>query len=283
MPETINILVVDDEPVILNSCERVLKEEGFSVRGALSGREAMRLMEEGDSYDLAYVDLKMPEMDGISLIAWIRKTKPSTGIVVITAYPSQQTIQEALDLGCFDYLPKPFTPAMLTDVAQMALKRIKKPSPGKRFSPATDIATGFFYIKGGDIVNAGSATTGMKAHLMELDIPIETVRHASVSAFEAEMNVIMHAYVGILFYVLRDNSLRITVRDIGPGIEDVELAMKEGYTTAPHWSRQMGWGTGMGLPNIKNHSDSFKITPVADEGTTLEIIIRIGDGTDENN
>lgn len=282
MQQDISILVVDDEPVVVESCERVLEGENYNVHSASGGKEAILLMEE-NIYNLVFTDLKMPEMDGITLIEWIRRSKPSTGIVVITGYPTQQTIQAALDLGCLDYLPKPFTPVMLTDVVRMALKRIKKLSPGKKFSPATDIATGYFYIKGGDIANAGSATAAMKEHLMELGISIEAVRHASVSAFEAEMNVIMHAYAGILFYALKDNAVKITVRDIGPGIEDVELAMKEGYTTAPHWSKQLGWGTGMGLPNIKNNSDSFKITPIADEGTTVEIVIRIKDSIHENN
>ena len=91
------------------------------------------------------------------------------------------------------------------------------------------------------------------------------------------MNVIIHAQAGALVYILKNNELKLVIRDVGPGIEDIELAMKEGYTTAPHWSKQMGWGTGLGLPNIKNNADSFKIESVADEGTTLEIIIRIRD------
>lgn len=136
MQDDISILVVDDEPVVLQSCERVLKGEGYTVRGVSSGREAMETMGKA-AYDLAFVDLKMPEMDGISLIGWMKNSMPGTEIGVITGYPSQDTIKEALDLGCFDYLPKPFTPVMLTDMTLKGVQRIrgKEPVEDEELSP----------------------------------------------------------------------------------------------------------------------------------------------------
>ncbi|MBI5026859.1 MAG: NAD(P)H-dependent oxidoreductase subunit E [Nitrospirae bacterium] len=119
-----NILIVDDEPVVIKSCERILKPEGYTVDGASSGKEAISILEKRD-YDLVITDLKMPEIDGIDLIKWIRTSKPGTGIVVITGYPSQETIKDALDLGIIDYLPKPFSPAILTDVTSRAMTWIK--------------------------------------------------------------------------------------------------------------------------------------------------------------
>ncbi len=115
-----NILVVDDEPIVIKSCERILKPEGYSIEGALSGKEAMSLLEK-NNYDLVVTDLKMPEIDGIDLIRWIRDSKPETAVVVITGYPSQETIKDALSLGIIDYLPKPFSPAILIDVTAKAL------------------------------------------------------------------------------------------------------------------------------------------------------------------
>lgn len=126
------ILIVDDELVVIKSAERVLKSEGYHVEGALGGREAiMKIGEEG--YDLVFTDLKMPEVDGITLIRWIKKTKPSIGIVIITGYPSQETIKEALELGIIDYVPKPFTPAVLLDVTERAVEwtRGRKPEAEK--------------------------------------------------------------------------------------------------------------------------------------------------------
>lgn len=128
MSEDIKILVVDDEKVIIRSCEMILKAEGFNVQGILSAKEAILRLEQED-YDLVFTDLNMPEVDGITLIRWIKQKKPETGIVIITGYPSQETIKEALELGIIDYVPKPFTPAVLTDVAQRAVEWIKRKAP----------------------------------------------------------------------------------------------------------------------------------------------------------
>lgn len=134
------ILIVDDELVVIKSAERVLKSEGYSVEGALGGREAILKLGQG-SFDLVFTDLKMPEVDGITLIRWIKKTKPDVGIVIITGYPSQDTIKEALELGIIDYVPKPFTPSVLLDVTERAVEWTKgrKPEEAKtaeEFPPA---------------------------------------------------------------------------------------------------------------------------------------------------
>lgn len=134
------ILIVDDELVVIKSAERVLKSEGYHVEGALGGREAILKIGQ-DSFDLVFTDLKMPEVDGITLIRWIKKTKPSIGIVIITGYPSQDTIKEALELGIIDYVPKPFTPSVLLDVTERAVEWTKgrKPEEAKtaeEFPPA---------------------------------------------------------------------------------------------------------------------------------------------------
>ncbi|HEX8948394.1 MAG TPA: ATP-binding protein, partial [Dissulfurispiraceae bacterium] len=90
-----------------------------------------------------------------------------------------------------------------------------------------------------------------------------------------EMNVIIHAVAGTMYYAITDKEVKVTVTDMGPGIENIELAMQEGYSTAPDWVREMGWGAGMGLPNIRKNADEFKIDSVVGEGTTLEITIYV--------
>jgi len=134
------ILVVDDEFVVIRSAERVLKSEGYQIEGALGGREAILKMEQG-TYDLVFTDLKMPEVDGITLIRWIKKSRPNIGIVIITGYPSQDTMKEALELGIIDYVPKPFTPSVLLDVTKRAVEWAegRKPAEEKaaeEFPPA---------------------------------------------------------------------------------------------------------------------------------------------------
>jgi len=132
-----------------------------------------------------------------------------------------------------------------------------------------------FPLKGGDFSEAGAASKEMRLVLAELGVSPEVVRRAAISAFEAEINVIIHAVAGTLHYLIQGDELKITVTDMGPGIPDIDLAMKEGYTTAPEWAREMGWGSGIGLPNIRNNSDVLKIDSVLGEGTTLEIILRL--------
>lgn len=124
MSEKGRILVVDDEPIVIKSCESILKAEGYSIESAINGRDAINIL-GNNNYDLVITDLKMPEIDGIDLIRWLRDSKPEIGVVVITGYPSQDTIKDALNLGIIDYLPKPFTPQILTDVTNKAITLVK--------------------------------------------------------------------------------------------------------------------------------------------------------------
>ena len=125
MADDIKILVVDDEKIIVRSVQMILKAEGYDIEGASSGKDAILKMEQ-NSYDLVLTDLMMPEMDGISLIRWLKENKPTVGVVILTGYPSQETIKEALELGIIDYVPKPFTPAALVDVTRRAVDWLKK-------------------------------------------------------------------------------------------------------------------------------------------------------------
>lgn len=130
MADDIKILVVDDEAVVRRSCMRILEAEGYKVEVASGGREAILTMEK-NPYDFVITDLKMPEVDGLTLIKWTRKSRPETGILIITGYPSQETIKDALELGIIDYVPKPFTPAVLIDVVSRAVEWKKKRVPAE--------------------------------------------------------------------------------------------------------------------------------------------------------
>lgn len=132
-----------------------------------------------------------------------------------------------------------------------------------------------FQLLEGDFTNAGVASSELKRALSDLNVNEDITRRAAIAAFEAEMNVIIHGVAGSFHYCIDDDVLTITVTDMGPGIPDIELAMQEGYSTAPNWVREMGWGAGMGLPNIKKNSDTFKIDTVVGEGTTVEIKINL--------
>ncbi len=134
---------------------------------------------------------------------------------------------------------------------------------------------GSFQLIGGNFSNAGEIPIKLKQILTDLELNENIISRAGVAAFEAEMNVIIHAAAGWLRYYITSEQILIVVEDMGPGIENIETAMKEGFSTAPEWVREMGWGAGMGLPNIKKNSDKLKIDSVVGEGTTLEIIINL--------
>ncbi len=135
---------------------------------------------------------------------------------------------------------------------------------------------GFFSLRGGEFEAAGKSATELKKVLREKGYELEASRRAAVVAFEAEMNVIIHAVAGTLQYTLEDDEVSIIVSDMGPGIPDVAQAMREGFSTAPDWAREHGWGSGLGLPNIKKNSDRLVIDTVPGEGTKLEAVIRLG-------
>ncbi|MCX7792883.1 MAG: ATP-binding protein [Thermodesulfovibrionales bacterium] len=134
---------------------------------------------------------------------------------------------------------------------------------------------GSFSLIGGDFSNGGAASCELKSILERLGLPEDIIQRATISAFEAEMNVIIHAIAGTMVYSVTPERIKIVVTDMGPGIPDIELAMQEGYSTAPDWVKEMGWGAGMGLPNMKKNADVFNIDTVVGEGTTVELIIYI--------
>jgi anti-sigma regulatory factor (Ser/Thr protein kinase) len=132
---------------------------------------------------------------------------------------------------------------------------------------------GCFFLTGKDFTNAGAASSSLKGVLEGLSIPAPIIRRAAIAAFEAEMNLIIYAVAGMMKYSITQDMIRVVLEDMGPGIADIPLAMTEGFSTAPDYIREMGFGSGMGLPNIKKNADELKLTSVEGEGTTLEFII----------
>lgn len=126
-----------------------------------------------------------------------------------------------------------------------------------------------FPIKGGDFLNAGESSAIIKQYLKQLGLSQEFIRKVLVAAYEAELNVVSHAYEGTLQFFMDEEKVEIIVIDKGPGIPDISLAMKEGYSTASPQVREMGFGAGMGLPNIKRNSDDMHIETVVGQGTTI--------------
>jgi len=131
-----------------------------------------------------------------------------------------------------------------------------------------------FTVNGGDFQHAGEASCEVKTLLKELGLDAQVVRRAAIVCYEAEMNVIMYAWEGRLGLSVTPRLIRIVVEDKGPGIKDIKKAMTEGYSTATPEMRELGFGAGMGLSNIKKNTDTFRITSTVGRGTKLEMTIR---------
>ncbi|MGB7055028.1 MAG: ATP-binding protein [bacterium] len=130
-----------------------------------------------------------------------------------------------------------------------------------------------FAIQGGDFVNAGESSCKIRNTLREIGIDSEIIRRIAIAAYEAEMNVVMYAERGTMSINVYREKILLTIDDKGPGIENIALAMQPGYSTATEEMREMGFGAGMGLPNMKKNADTFKITSELGKGTRLEIRI----------
>ncbi|MCK4932288.1 MAG: ATP-binding protein [Candidatus Aminicenantes bacterium] len=129
-----------------------------------------------------------------------------------------------------------------------------------------------FEISGGDFSKAGTISTKIKEILQEIGIESSIIRRAAIASYEAEMNVVMYANSGSVILNITPEKLHLQLEDNGPGIEDIEKAMQEGFSTATDKMREMGFGAGMGLPNIKRNADRFEISSTPGEGTSLDIV-----------
>lgn len=135
-----------------------------------------------------------------------------------------------------------------------------------------------FELKSHDFVQAGEASSEIRRRLKKLGFASDVVRRAAIAAYEAEMNVIIHARRGRLQVEITPRQILIIAQDEGPGISNIHQAMQEGFTTAPDMIRELGFGAGMGLPNIRRFADEFNISSCAGEGTSLKIVIYAGEG-----
>ena len=127
-------------------------------------------------------------------------------------------------------------------------------------------------IAGGDFAKAGNVASSLKKVLRQLNIDHTVSKRIVIALYEGEVNVVAHAYSGIIEVEIDKEKVKINITDKGPGIIDIEKAMKEGYSTATSQVREMGFGAGMGLSNMKKNSDLMKISSVPGEGTIVELL-----------
>lgn len=132
-----------------------------------------------------------------------------------------------------------------------------------------------YQVEGGNLLDAGEASSKMKRVLKQLGLPAETIRKASICMYEGEINMVIHADGGEAVVQVGEDDIVISMRDTGPGIPDLDQAMQEGWSTASATARDLGFGAGMGLPNMKRYSDELQVETAVGRGTTVTMRIRI--------
>lgn len=129
-----------------------------------------------------------------------------------------------------------------------------------------------FDIEGGNFTKAGTASSEVKKILKQLNVDPKVIKRVVVALYEAEVNIVAHAFKGSIFVDIDTERIRLLLIDEGPGIPDIELAMQKGYSTASPEVREMGFGAGMGLPNMKSNADVLNIKSKVGVGTEVELI-----------
>ena len=132
-----------------------------------------------------------------------------------------------------------------------------------------------FNVDGEDFSSAGQASVNVKKNLRQLGISPEIIRKVSIAMYEGEINMVIHAGGGSADVTVHEDRIEISLDDHGPGIPDVELAMQEGYSTAPDNIRSLGFGAGMGLPNMKRYTDSMQLNTEIGVGTHILMTVRL--------
>ena len=126
-----------------------------------------------------------------------------------------------------------------------------------------------------DMTAAGDVSARIKRHMKQLGIPASVMRRVAVGTYEAEINLVIHSDGGRIDFEITPEGVLVRVVDEGPGIPDLEKAMTEGWSTASNEVRNMGFGAGMGLPNMKRNADEFTITSEVGKGTDIRMLFRI--------
>ncbi|MCJ7581047.1 MAG: anti-sigma regulatory factor [Candidatus Aminicenantes bacterium] len=132
-----------------------------------------------------------------------------------------------------------------------------------------------YAIASPDFSRAGNVSTQIKELLQEIGITSTIIRRVAIAIYEAEMNVVMYANKAEVFLTISPEKIHIRIHDEGQGITDIEQAMREGFSTATHEMREMGFGAGMGLPNIKRNADEFNLSSVPGKGTIVDIVFNL--------
>ena len=132
-----------------------------------------------------------------------------------------------------------------------------------------------YTVPGDDFTRAGEASSSIKKTLKQLGIAPDVTRRVAIAVYEGEINMVIHANGGKINIEINSDDIKMTLADTGPGIADIALAMREGWSTAPENVRSLGFGAGMGLPNMKSYTDEMTVESTVGVGTTVKMRVNV--------
>ena len=138
-----------------------------------------------------------------------------------------------------------------------------------------DVITLTYHISPDDFTRAGEASSDVKSKLKQMGVSPEAVRKVAIAMYEGEINMVIHANGGDISVDITPDTIHMELKDVGPGIVDIDKAMQAGYSTAPDDVRSLGFGAGMGLPNMKKNSDTMDIQTILGKGTTVTMTVNM--------
>ena len=136
-----------------------------------------------------------------------------------------------------------------------------------------NVITKRFLVDGDDFTSAGETSSAVKRMLKQLGVSPDVIRRVAIAMYEGEINMVIHANGGYIDVIITPEKVTAILQDNGPGIPDIDMAMQEGYSTATEKIRELGFGAGMGLPNMKKYTDEMTITTELNKGTRVELVV----------
>lgn len=258
--EALGAEVIEGKDMLDLSVEHIYASDLMSDVLAFGKPDSMLLT--GLATQQAIISAHMAEFKGVVLI---RGKRPKDGAEKFAR--ENQLVLLTTELDMYD--------ACIRIAAREGMKVVRSEAE-KADSKAEDILfSNHFVIEGSDFAKAGMVSTEVKSILKKIGFDPKLVRRVAISTYEGEMNVVMHAKRANVSLTVTPKMVQVVIADEGKGIPDVEQAMEEGFTTATEEMRAMGFGSGMGLPNIKRNSDDLKVTSEVGKGTTLQIKFNI--------
>ena len=258
--EVLNASVIEGE----NNINEVVKHIYASdlMSDVLAFGKSNSILLTGLANHQAVISAHMAEFKGV---VFIRGKKPREGSENFARENNLVLLSTDLDM---------YDACVRIDLARSGNSpKIKSPAKHKK---AEDILLSQdFFIEGSDFANAGVASTNLKSILKKIGLSPILIRRVAISTYEGEMNVVMHAKRAKVKLLVTPKLIEVIIDDEGKGIPDVELALQEGFTTSTEEMRAMGFGSGMGLPNINKNCDELEIESEIDKGTKLQMKFHI--------